>query len=80
MAEIKQEFLNRIEKEPNTIHQSVQGTYTSFVKEGQRYFQIDTYGSSNRQYPEKISQSIQFDEETALFLIRTISKEFGLIL
>lgn len=78
MAEIKKEFLTQIEKERNCIHEPVEASYTVFEKNGKKYFQIDTYGSSSRQHKHKISQSIQFDEETADYLVEIIIKELGI--
>ena len=40
--------------------------------------QIDTYGKNDRAIHEKISQSIQFDKESAKFLVDLLSKEFDL--
>ncbi len=77
MALIKSEKMERILKEKNSIHKETTCRYTSFIgKDGRRYFQLDTYGSQDRDMPEKISQSIQFNEETARVLIDTIKKEF----
>ena len=78
MALLKKENIEKIEKIRNTVHQSVQATYTTFDKSGEKYFQIDTYGSSDRKMPEKISQSIQMDREMAIFLIELLKKEFDL--
>lgn len=38
--------------------------------------QIDTYGKLDRENPEKISQSIQFDKQTAEFIVELLKKEF----
>ncbi|MFD2380697.1 hypothetical protein ACFSWD_06520 [Paenibacillus xanthanilyticus] len=60
------------------VHQIVKGTYSVFTDEcGKKYFQIDTYGTESREILGKISQSIQFDEESALYLIQLIKKEMG---
>lgn len=68
--------LCRTEKERNSIHKPTTATYTTFISAGTRYFQIDTYGSDNRVMPEKVSQSIQFDEETAKVIVDLLKKEF----
>ena len=52
----------RIELERNSIHGVVDCSYTIFVRNTKKYLQIDTYGSPNREYPGKKSQSLQFDE------------------
>ena len=50
-----------------------------FEKGGHKYVQFDTYGKDDRDNPEKISQSIQLDEETARFLVKLLIKEFELL-
>lgn len=49
------------------IHKPIKATYTIFEEDGKTIFQIDTYGSPEREMPEKISQSFQVDKEMALF-------------
>ena len=78
MAQISLESIKRIEKNRNSVHEKVHTTYTVFELDGQKYVQIDTYGRINRENPEKISQSIQLDEETARFLIDILEREFGI--
>ena len=53
-------------------------TYSVFEIDGQKYFQIDTYGKSDREIPGKISQTIQLDKECAKFLVEKLRKEFDL--
>ena len=43
---------------------------------GQHYLQLETYGSSDRQIPGKISQTLQRDKERALELRRLIELAF----
>ena len=76
MAQIDIDTIKRVNKERNTLHAKVFTTYTSFEESGKKYFQIDTYGRSDRKMPEKISQSIQLDEETARLLVNLLVKEF----
>ena len=78
MAQINLENIKRIEKQRNTLHDKVYTTYTVFDFDGERYVQIDTYGKIDRENPEKISQSIQFDKETAKYLVNLLQKEFKL--
>ena len=42
---------------------------TFIVGSGARFVQLDTYGSRNRMYPEKLSQTLQFDERATRELI-----------
>ena len=37
-----------------------------------------TYGKIDRENPEKISQSIQFDKQTAEFFVDLLKKEFDI--
>ena len=76
MAQIDIRHIKRIEKNTNYIHDRVNATYTVFEKNGKKYLQIDTYGRIERENPEKISQSIQLDKETARFLTDLIETEF----
>ena len=79
MAQISLDSIERIEKTRNQLHEKVHTTYTVFEKDGRKYVQFDTYGKDDRDNPEKISQSIQLDEETARFLVKLLIKEFELI-
>lgn len=76
MARIEKDRLKRIYKERNSIHQVVQATYTAFDYDGERYFQIDTYGKDDREIPDKISQSIQIDKNMAHELIKLLIDVF----
>ena len=78
MAQISLESIKKIEKYRNTVHEKVHTTYTAFELDGEKYVQIDTYGRIDRENPEKISQSFQFDRATADFLVKLLSEEFGL--
>lgn len=78
MAQINRENIEKIDKQRNIVHDKVYATYTAFEINGKKYVQIDTYGRINRKNPEKLSQSIQFDKETAKFLIELLGKEFDL--
>ena len=49
---------------------------TIFEDEGKRYFQIDTYGRATRDMPEKISQTIQIDRQSAMKLISLLAETF----
>ena len=79
MAQIRLDDIERIEKARNVLHEKVYTTYTSFEKNGQKYFQLDTYGTSSREIPEKVSQSFQLDENAARFFVKLLIEEFGLL-
>ena len=78
MAMIISNKFNRIEKERNSVHKPTTTTYTSFTIDDKHYFQIDTYGSTDRAMPEKISQSLQIDKEVAGVLIKILKQEFNI--
>lgn len=78
MALLRVENTEGIDKMRNAIHQPVSSTYTTFEANGRIIFQIDTYGSPDREMPEKISQSIQIDKEMAAFLIKKFEEIFKL--
>ena len=78
-AQINLKNIKKIEKNRNTIHDKVYTTYTVFKADGDRYVQIDTYGKIDRENPEKISQSIQFDKQTAKFIVELLKKEFDMV-
>lgn len=69
MALISKSTLKRTIKNKSSVHNNVQATYSIFNKNGKSYLQIDTFGSIDREIPNKISQSIQMDEETLEFLL-----------
>lgn len=65
------------DKERQTVHDETRCVATTFVDgKGKRYLQIDTYGSSDRKHPEKVSQSIQFNETGAAQLLQLIHTTF----
>lgn len=78
LAQIDLSSIKKLEKQRNTIHEKVHTTYTLFEKNGEKFIQFDTYGKTDCENPEKISQSIQLDEETARFMVNLLIKEFNL--
>jgi hypothetical protein len=64
-------------KERQKVHAPTRCLASSFTTdEGQPILQLDTYGADNRQFPEKVSQSLQFDEAAARELLRLIRQTF----
>lgn len=61
----------------NMVHRPVTCGWRSFSIEGSVILQLDTYGTAERQIPNKISQSIQLDRRAALDLLRLIRETFG---
>lgn len=66
-------------KDRNSVHEEASASYVIFDGlDGNRYVQIDTFGSRDRQIPGKVSQSLQFDRETARNLVDILTREFSL--
>ena len=79
MALLNYKQLEKLDKHRIKVHEPVQGTYTIFTDTyGNKYFQIDTYGSEDRKYPSKVSQSLQFDTETVKYLVHLLVREFDI--
>ena len=78
MAQINLVNIKKVEKQRNSIHDKVYTTYTVFEMDGEKFIQFDTYGRIDRENPEKISQSIQLNRETASFVVNLLVQEFNL--
>lgn len=78
MAQINLNSIKRIEKQRNVVHDEVYSTYSVFEINGERYVQLDTYGRVDRENPEKLSQTVQLNRDTAKFLVDLLSREFDL--
>lgn len=76
MARIDVKKIKREDKYRNTIHEEVESTYTIFEKNGVKYFQIDTYGKSERKLKGQSSQVLQLDEVSVHDLIKLLSEKF----
>lgn len=79
MAQISVKEIKKIEKVRNSVHEEAPATYTVFEDGGEKYFQIDTYGRNDREFPEKISQSIQLTKESARHLVRLLIDTYDLL-
>lgn len=79
MAQINVKDIKKIEKARNSIHEEAPATYTVFEDGGEKYFQIDTYGRNDREFLEKISQSIQLTKESARVLVRLLIDTYDLL-
>jgi len=67
----------QITKERPTVHGTTRCTYCVFDgREGKSYLMLETYGSKSRQFVNKVSQSVQLDEEAAAHLISILKKAF----
>jgi hypothetical protein len=76
MARISPNQFELIVKGRNNIHEYVYSTYCSFILNNTKIIQIDTYGSEDREFKNKISQSIQIDKEMAIKLLEILKHEF----
>lgn len=68
---------DRVTKERQAVHKPTRCTYCEFIGPGdKRYLQLDTFGSEDRDFPDKVSQSIQFGEDAARELMEIIKRTF----
>ncbi len=52
--------------------------YSVSTQVGGKLLQLDTFGSADRKNPDKVSQSLQLNEQGARELINILEREFGL--
>jgi hypothetical protein len=65
------------QKERTTVHRPTRCLYAVVEGDaGQRYLQLDTLGSDERQFADKVSQSIQFDRQAAEQLLRLLRQTY----
>ena len=63
--------------ERQTVHRLTRCLASEFIgPQNKKYLQLDTYGSDDREFPEKVSQAIQFDEDGARELLSLIKATF----
>ncbi len=71
--------VERDERDFKGIHQtSVECLYLVGERDGVKVVQLNTYGSEDREIPNKLSQTIQIDRATAEKLVRILQDEFGI--
>jgi hypothetical protein len=71
--------IERFEKRPiggSSLHKPVTCGYNWHDVDGQRVLFLETYGTKDRKFPDKVSQSIQLDEEAARELQLLIDRAF----
>lgn len=59
------------------VHRPVTCGWRTFSVDGSPILQLDTYGTAERQIPNKVSQSIQLDRRAAEVLFGLIRDTFG---
>jgi len=73
--------VREIERSPDVSH-GLHGTttrcraYIVQAVDGRRLIQLDTYGSRSRKYPDKVSQTIQFDRTAIVQFLELIEDVF----
>ena len=73
--------LTEITKARQTVHKPVECAYSVFAgPDGQRYLQLETFGSKERKVVGVTSQSIQLSESSAAELKRLIEEIFPRLL
>jgi hypothetical protein len=75
VAQITKDHIEKIEKNSRE-HGVVECQYSINYINGKKFIQFDTFGSPDREYTGSVSQSIQFDEETAEYLLGILNFEF----
>ena len=76
MALVKR--FGKLEGERHQLHDEVEARYAVFERDGRSFVQINTYGRSTREVPDKVSQSIQLDRDGAEQLVAILRKQFVL--
>ena len=77
MARLNVSGMEKIEKTKNSVQEEVAATYSTFIKDNEKYFQIDMYGSKERVFTGKVSQVVQLDKENAIQLITLLQEVFN---
>ena len=74
-------FVKSVEKDDREIRNAhptqLVCKYLIGQRDGKKVIQLNSYGSSERDIPGKLSQTLQFGEDAALQLYRILGKEFG---
>lgn len=79
MAMITKNILKTSTKKVGKKHDPVgKSEYFDFTDNGEKYFQLDTYGKEDRQNPNQKSQSIQFNKESATYFVNILIECFDL--
>jgi hypothetical protein len=64
-------------KDRQQVHKPTRCAYSCFFgPDNKRYLTLDTFGSADREFPDKVSQTLQFDEQSAARLIQIIRESF----
>jgi hypothetical protein len=75
-------FVRLVEMDQERIVRSSHPTqlvckFLSGERDGKKLVQLNSYGSGGRENPDKLSQTLQFDEVSAGQLYMLLAQEFG---
>jgi hypothetical protein len=69
--------ISLVSKDRQTVHGPTRCDASTFqTDDGKMVLQLDTYGSNEREFTDKVSQSVQFDEAAAAQLLQLIRTTF----
>jgi hypothetical protein len=68
--------IEEVAKQRTSVHEPVECSCAIFEVDGERYLQLDTFGSPTRTLKNKISQTVQFDRAGARRLRALLDKAF----
>ena len=60
------------------LHDEIDASYYAYELDGRKLLQINTAGRKSREIPDKVSQSIQLDENSAKQLFEILGSHFKL--
>ncbi len=67
----------RKDTDRKSLHEEIRAEYSVQDWDGRVLLQIDTYGRETREFPGKLSQTIQLDHDGAEALYSILKREFG---
>ncbi len=74
-------FVRSIEKDDRSLRSAhpteLVCKYIVGERDGMKVLQLNSYGSGGREIPDKLSQTLQFGEESARQLFLVLKTEFG---
>lgn len=68
--------MTKVTKDRQARHKPTDGGWSVFTADGVTYFQLDTYGTGDRQDVGTVSQSIQIDRQRAADLVSALREVF----
>lgn len=80
MGMIYKDTLTKLENTCAKVHKPIERSecFGFTGEDGQKYFQLDSYGSKTRKNPDKKSQQTQFDKECATYIVNILIEWFDL--